>query len=107
MKASNLDQMKARYEELASNPLYILLCATMDEVVVGSVMGIVCDELYGECRPFLLMENLVVDAGCRRHGIGKALLSELENRLANGNVSDLSSPRPTERRCFVLQISRL
>ena len=86
---SNLDRMKAIYEELSTNPKYILLCATMDEVVVGSVMGIVCDELYGECRPFLLMENLVVDAGFRRHGIGKALLSELEKKAREWKCSQI------------------
>ncbi|OHD25883.1 MAG: GNAT family N-acetyltransferase [Spirochaetes bacterium RBG_16_67_19] len=88
-EASSLDRMKARYEELASNPKYILLCATMDEVVVGSVMGIVCDELYGECKPFLVMENLVVDAGFRRHGIGKALLSELEKKAREWKCSQI------------------
>jgi ribosomal protein S18 acetylase RimI-like enzyme len=88
-EASSLDRMKARYEELSTNPKYILLCATMDEAVVGSVMGIVCDELYGECRPFLLMENLVVDAGFRRHGIGKALLSELEKQAREWKCSQI------------------
>jgi ribosomal protein S18 acetylase RimI-like enzyme len=85
----SLDKMKARFEELAANPKYIILCATINEVVVGSVMGIVCDELYGECRPFLLMENLVVDAGFRRHGIGKALLSELEKQACDWKCSQI------------------
>jgi hypothetical protein len=39
--------MKARFRELNANPKYVILCATIDEVVVGSIMGIVCDELYG------------------------------------------------------------
>ena len=41
-------------------------------------MGIVCDELYGECNPFLVMEDLVVDKGYRKIGIGRALMIELE-----------------------------
>lgn len=95
---SNLDRMKATYEELSTNPKYILLCATMDEVVVGSVMGIVCDELYGECRPFLLMENLVVDAGFRRHGIGKALLGELEKQAREWKCSQILFITETDRK---------
>ncbi len=86
---SNLDRMQARFQELDANPKYILLCATVDEVVAGSLMGIVCDELYGECRPFLLLENLVVDAKHRRKGIGRALLSELQKQARERNCSQI------------------
>jgi ribosomal protein S18 acetylase RimI-like enzyme len=86
---SNLDRMKARFRELNANPKYVILCATINEVVVGSIMGIVCDELYGECRPFLLMENLVVDVKYRRKGIGRALLSELEKHAREWNCTQI------------------
>ncbi len=42
-------------------------------------MGIICEELYGECRPFLLMDDLVVHNDFRRMRIGTMLLSKLEN----------------------------
>jgi len=75
---SDLQTMKERCRELDADPRYLLLCATVGGVVAGSIMGIVCDELYGDCRPFLLMENLIVDAKHRRQGSGKALLEELQ-----------------------------
>ena len=86
---SSPDRMRARYEELSTNPKYMILCATIDEVVVGSIMGIVCDELYGECRPFLVMENLIVAAEYRRKGIGQALLRELEKQAREWKCSQI------------------
>jgi ribosomal protein S18 acetylase RimI-like enzyme len=77
---SDLERMRTRFQELETDPRYILLCAAVEQVVVGSIMGIVCDELYGDCRPFLLMENLVVDAAHRRKGIGRLLLAELQRQ---------------------------
>ena len=44
-------------------------------------MGIVCKELYGDCNPFLVVENMIVDKSSRHKGIGTLLLHELE-RLA-------------------------
>lgn len=64
-------------------------CATVDGNVVGSVMGTVCDELYGNCRPFLLMEDLIVDKAYREQGIGKALMAELEDYAAEHGCSQI------------------
>lgn len=41
-------------------------------------MGVICEELYGDCRPFLVLENMIIDKSYRKKGIGKALISELE-----------------------------
>lgn len=76
---SDLTKMKTKFIELKDDPKYIFLCATIDNVLVGTIMGIVCDELYGDCRPFLVMEDLVVDTNYRQQGIGKALMNEIEN----------------------------
>jgi len=43
-------------------------------------MGIVCEELYGECRPFMVVEDVIVDQNHRRQGIGSLLMRELERR---------------------------
>ena len=74
---SNLEKMREKYKEIETDPKHIVLCATVDGVVVGSIMGIICEELYGECRPFLVVEDLIVDEHCRRKGIGKDLMGEL------------------------------
>lgn len=43
-------------------------------------MGIVCEELYGDCEPFLVVEDMVVDSEHRKKGIGKLLFQELERQ---------------------------
>ena len=52
-------------------------------------MGIVCYELYGECKPFMVMENLVIDKSYRKKGIAKSLLTELEIIAKNKNCSQI------------------
>jgi len=77
---SNVSKMEKLFAKIENNSAYILLCAEADGRVVGSVMGIVCEELYGECLPFLLVENMIIDSAHRKRGIGKALFAEIENR---------------------------
>ena len=78
---SSPEKMRAAFRRLHDDHDYLLLVARYEGQVVGSVMGIICEELYGDCRPFLLIEDFVVDESRRRLGIGSALMRELE-RLA-------------------------
>ena len=77
---SDIEKMKKKLPQLQNNNSYIILCAIENEKLVGSVMGIICEELYGDCKPFLLIENMVVDSTYRQRGVGKALFAELEKR---------------------------
>lgn len=77
---SDLVKMKQQFERLSRRNTHILLSAVEAGVLVGSVMGIVCEELYGDCRPFLVVENMIVDKAYRQRGVGKALLQKLEKR---------------------------
>ena len=77
---SDIGSMCELFDRISSRKDYILLGAEEDGKLAGSVTGIVCEEMYGTCEPFLVLENMVVDQGCRRRGIGKALLEEMEAR---------------------------
>lgn len=77
---SSIDLMEKKFIELQNNPKYIFLSAIEGNDLVGSVMGVICDELYGDCKPFLIMEDLIVDHKYRRKGIGKALITEIERQ---------------------------
>jgi len=41
-------------------------------------MGILCLDLVGECRPFMIIENVIVSFDYRNKGIGKILFNEIE-----------------------------
>ena len=77
-ETSNLTRMINKFEKLNDDPAYLFLSAVDGDRVVGSIMGIGCEELYGQCEPFLVMEDFVVSADYRRMGVGKRLLKSLE-----------------------------
>ncbi len=87
---SDVLKMEQQFDVLEKDKSYILLVAeNIDRAILGSVMGIVCKELYGDCRPFLLVENMVVDKQCRKSGIGRLLLSELEARAKERDCTQM------------------
>ncbi len=73
---SSVKKIENQFIKLQKQNTHILLSAIEEDSLVGSVMGIFCEELYGDCRPFLVIE--IVDKNFRKRGIGRALLSEME-----------------------------
>lgn len=76
---SDREAMKRQIELISEKPEYYVAVACDGDQLIGSAMGIVCQDLCGNCKPFMLIENVVVDPAYRRKGIGKQLMSELEN----------------------------
>ena len=77
-EASSLERMQATFRRLRDDPDYVFLVALVDDDLAGSLMGIVCDELYGACRPFMVIEDVIVDREFRQQGIGTALMRAIE-----------------------------
>jgi len=77
---SDVQKMKNSFQAMQGDGAYILLGAMDEDRLIGSVMGIVCRELYGDCTPFLVLEDMIVDESCRGRGIGKLLFGALENQ---------------------------
>jgi ribosomal protein S18 acetylase RimI-like enzyme len=75
---TDMVMMLKTFDLIRNNPAYQILCAKIDDRVVGSVMGVVCNELFGKCLPFMVVENVVVSSEFRRQGIAKQLLVRLE-----------------------------
>lgn len=86
---SCVKKMQKQFEKLQHSNTHILLCAIDQDHLIGSVMGIVCEELYGDCRPFLVVENMIIDKNCRKKGIGKALFLELERLAKKRNCTQI------------------
>jgi GNAT superfamily N-acetyltransferase len=65
----------------------MLLVAEDKNRLIGSVMGILCEELYGEFKPFMVVEDVIVDKHHRRLGIASSLMRELEKYALKNNCN--------------------
>jgi len=75
---SELNLMLKTYDLIKDNPNYIILCAKESDKIIGSVLGVVCNELFGNCLPFMVVEDVVVLTSHRRKGIARQLMIKLE-----------------------------
>jgi ribosomal protein S18 acetylase RimI-like enzyme len=82
---TNLNKMKKNFIWMEENPNYIILGAKKNEKVVGSVMGIICRDLAGECKPFMVIENVVVSTEYRGKSIGTKLMKGIEEIARDRN----------------------
>jgi ribosomal protein S18 acetylase RimI-like enzyme len=86
---SSLENMRKTFSRLAANPAYILLAAKQNDRLAGFAMGIICEELYGDCKPFMVIEDLIVDNTQQRKGVGSALMRELEKCAVDQNCCQI------------------
>lgn len=93
----DISKMKDKFLHISQNPNYIFLVAEENGKVIGTIQGVVCEELYGECFPFLVMENFVVNKEYRGKGVGRELLSELEKIGKERHCSQIIFITETER----------
>jgi predicted N-acetyltransferase YhbS len=71
--------MQGTFEKIRDNDDYYLIGARVDNnLLVGTVMAVICHDLVKESRPFLIMENFVVDSGWHRRGVGSMLIGRVE-----------------------------
>lgn len=85
--ATDYDKMATAFNQIKDNPGYVILCAKTDGQIVGSVLGVVCSELFGQCNPFMVLEDVAVLTTCRRKGIARQLLTEVEKYAKNAGCS--------------------
>lgn len=75
---SNSDKLEQVFNVIKADNRYILLGAFVDGELMGSLMGIMCHDLIGECKSFMVIENVVVSSRARRQGVGKKLMLAIE-----------------------------
>ncbi|NIK69494.1 GNAT family N-acetyltransferase [Paenibacillus sp. BK720] len=75
---SNIEAMGRMLATVTEDPQYFLAAACDGDQVIGTAMGIECYDLVGNCRPFLVVENVVVNPDYRGRGVGKMLMKRLE-----------------------------
>ena len=86
-EACNLENMQIVYETVCKDPRYVFLVADDHGLLTGSVRGVVCAALYGNCKPFMVVDDVIVDMPYRRRGIGKRLMLCLEARALENDCS--------------------
>ena len=86
---SDVDKMKEQLQFIKSENNHIILVCEDDGKIIASVMGIICRELYGDCRPFLVVENMIVDKEYRNQSIGTQLLTKLEIKAKERNCTQM------------------
>ena len=94
---SCVETMYYQFKKLCESGTHILLSAVENGLLIGSVMGVICEELYGSCKPFLVLENMIVDSKYRNKGVGKALISEIEKIAAQKNCTQIILITDTHR----------
>jgi ribosomal protein S18 acetylase RimI-like enzyme len=94
---SSLEKMRATFQRLKRNPNYVFLAAEKQNRLVGSAMGIICEELYSDCKPFMVVEDVIVDKHHRRLGIASSLMRELEKFAYESNCNYIIFVTESER----------
>jgi len=75
---SSPEAMRGTFDKIASDDNYSLLGAFEYGRLAGSLMGVICEDLIGECRPFMVIENVIVSEAFRGKKVGKLLMQEAE-----------------------------
>lgn len=101
---TNLIELEKALNKILANNDYILV-GIKNEVgeLIGSVMGILCQDTVGECRPFVVLENLIVSPIYRKMGLGKKLINFIEDWARENNsyfVMFMSLAKRTEAHAF-------
>ncbi|MDF2633727.1 MAG: acetyltransferase [Pelosinus sp.] len=86
---SCIEAMHQQFDKLDKTNTHVVLSAVQNEELIGSVMGVICGELYGTCQPFMVLENMIVHNQYRNQGVGKALIAELEKIAVHNNCSQI------------------
>ena len=72
------DRLGATHAALAANPDARVLGARHNGRLAGAACGFLCQDIVGACRPFLVVENVVVAPIWRLLGVGRLLMDALE-----------------------------
>ena len=77
-RKTNYEKMEKNFNWMKGNPDYIVLGAKYNGTLVGTLMCIICRDMVGECKPFMVIENVVAISTMRGKGVGRALIERIE-----------------------------
>lgn len=79
-KSGDREKMKRLIQRIDQDPQKYLLAAVDKETgtICGSLFGVVFEDICGDCRPILLVENVAVLNEYQGKGVGRAMFQEIE-----------------------------
>lgn len=77
-RPESMELLKGQIEKAQKNPDMYLMLAEQDGKAVGSLIGLICEDFCGACRPILFIENVVTLAACRGQGVGRKMFEAIE-----------------------------
>ncbi len=95
--ATSPEKLAEVFARIEGSGDYIVLAAREAGELVGSAVGIICQAIIGQCRPFMIIENIVVSPGRRREGIATMLMGELETIAAQRDCNLIMFVSAVER----------
>lgn len=79
-KSADRQKMAELVEKINADPQKYLLAAEDADTgtLCGSLLGVVFEDICGDCRPILLIENVAVLESYQGRGVGRAMFEEIE-----------------------------
>lgn len=74
----DFNKMRGLIRRMERDEQKYLLVAELDGEIVGSLLGVVFEDICKDCRPILLVENVAVLEKCQGLGIGRKMFEEIE-----------------------------
>jgi ribosomal protein S18 acetylase RimI-like enzyme len=70
--------METVFSRNIDNPNHLIIGAKVNGDLVGTLLASTSEMLFGKCKSFMVIEDVVVDSTNRKKGIGNALMSYAE-----------------------------
>lgn len=74
----DFNKMRGLVRRMERDEQKYLLVAELEGEIVGSLLGVVFEDICKDCRPILLVENVAVLERCQGLGIGRKMFEEIE-----------------------------
>ena len=83
----SIESMQEVIRNNRDNAKHVVLAAKIDGQLVGTLLAGICEMLFGQCKSFMVVEDVVVDSEYRQQGVGRALMQYVEEYARNHNCS--------------------
>ena len=75
----NLASMERQLAQINERSDYLWLGGKMETgELIASLLAIRCLDTTGECRNFMVLENVIVKSTCRKKGVGRQMMAYIE-----------------------------